>query len=85
MSCCDVGHQFGGRGQPGAGDAVAVAPAVPDKSAPDPVEVASRLGGIHAQVMSSAVQIVGIRTRSLAGSDLDDVLWNRRTLVKTWG
>ena len=56
-----------------------------DKLAPDLVEVASRLGGIHAQVMSGAVQIVGIRTASFAGPDLDDALWNQRTLVKTWG
>ena len=35
--------------------------------------------------MSGAVQIVGIRTASFAGPDLDDALWNQRTLVKTWG
>jgi hypothetical protein len=56
-----------------------------DKPAQDPVEVASRLGGIHAQVMSGAVQILGIRTASFAGPDVDNALWNQRTLVKTWG
>jgi Winged helix DNA-binding domain len=32
-----------------------------------------------------AAQIAGIRTASFASGDLDEALWKRRTLVKTWG
>ena len=56
------------------------------QSARDLVATASRLGGIHAQVMSGAAQIVGIRTSSFTAPDLlDEALWKQRTLVKTWG
>jgi Winged helix DNA-binding domain len=53
--------------------------------APDLVATASRLCGIHAQVTSASTMIVGVRTASFAGSDRDDALWQKRTLVKTWG
>ncbi|HET6753010.1 MAG TPA: crosslink repair DNA glycosylase YcaQ family protein, partial [Jiangellaceae bacterium] len=53
--------------------------------APDLVTTASRLCGVHAQVMSGAAQIVGVRTSSFTTPDLDDALWQQRTLVKTWG
>ncbi|MGH8774156.1 MAG: winged helix DNA-binding domain-containing protein [Jiangellaceae bacterium] len=53
--------------------------------AADPVAVASRLGGVHAQVASAAALIVGVRTSSSAPADLDEALWKGRTLVKTWG
>ena len=53
--------------------------------APDLVATASRLCGVHAQVMSGAAQIVGVRTSSFTTPDLDDALWQQRTLVKTWG
>jgi Winged helix DNA-binding domain len=53
--------------------------------APDLVATASRLCGVHAQVMSGAAQIIGVRTSSFAGCDPDDALWTQRTLVKTWG
>jgi len=53
--------------------------------ASDPVATASRLGGVHSQVASAAALIVGVRTASFAPSDLDDELWQRRRLVKTWG
>ncbi|HEY9376537.1 MAG TPA: winged helix DNA-binding domain-containing protein, partial [Jiangellaceae bacterium] len=46
---------------------------------------ASRLCGVHAQVMSGAAQIVGVRTSSFTTPDLDDTLWKQRTLIKTWG
>lgn len=53
--------------------------------ASDPVAVASRLGGVHAQVASGSALIVGVRTPASAAPDLDDALWQRRSLVKTWG
>jgi DNA glycosylase AlkZ-like len=53
--------------------------------APDLVTTATRLCGVHAQVMSGAAQIVGVRTSSFTTPDLDDALWQQRTLVKTWG
>jgi Winged helix DNA-binding domain len=53
--------------------------------ASDLVTTASRLCGVHAQVMSGAAQIVGVRTSSFTTPDLDDALWQQRTLVKTWG
>ncbi|HEX2403441.1 MAG TPA: crosslink repair DNA glycosylase YcaQ family protein, partial [Acidimicrobiia bacterium] len=48
----------------------------------DPVEVISRLGGVQAQVASSATQAVAIRSRRLP--DLEKLLWEKRSLVKTW-
>jgi hypothetical protein len=53
--------------------------------ASDPVAVASRLGGVHAQVASGAALIVGVRATGLRVTDLDAALWHHRTLVKTWG
>jgi hypothetical protein len=53
--------------------------------AADLVATASRLGGVHAQVASGAALIVGIRTTGSAATDIDDALWQRRSLVKTWG
>jgi hypothetical protein len=52
---------------------------------PDPVATASRLGGVHAQVASGTALIVGIRTTDFAPTAIDDALWQRRSLVKTWG
>ena len=48
----------------------------------DPVRVVAALGGVQAQVASSALQVTAIRASSRP--DLDDLLWHRRTLVKTW-
>jgi hypothetical protein len=53
--------------------------------APDPVATASRLGGVHAQVASGTALIVGIRTTGFTPTAIDDALWQRRSLVKTWG
>jgi hypothetical protein len=53
--------------------------------ASDPVAVASRLGGVHAQVASGAALIVGVRATGLRVTDIDASLWHHRTLVKTWG
>lgn len=46
------------------------------------VEVARRLGGIHAQVASCSRLIAGVR--SAAPPDLDAALWDERSLVRTW-
>ena len=53
--------------------------------ASDVVATASRLCGVHAQVASASTMIVGVRTASFTAADLDDALWKKRTLVKTWG
>jgi hypothetical protein len=48
------------------------------------VEVASRLYGIHAQVMSAAELALGARTDGLTPQDVQTALWQDRSLVKTW-
>lgn len=48
------------------------------------VEMASRLYGIHAQVMSAAELALGTRTDGLTPQDVQAALWEDRTLVKTW-
>ena len=50
--------------------------------AADPVEVARRVGGVHAQVAASAAEAVRLRTRR--APDLDRALYTDRTLVRTW-
>lgn len=51
--------------------------------ADDPVAVAAALGGVQAQVTSSARFAAGLRSGATA-DELDAALWVRRTLVKTW-
>jgi hypothetical protein len=46
--------------------------------------VATDLGGLHAQVMSSAELIAWARVEGLAPEDVRKALWEERTLVKTW-
>jgi Winged helix DNA-binding domain len=48
------------------------------------VEVARRIGGLHAQVMSSADLSLWTRIRGHRPDDLPRALWDERTLVKTW-
>jgi hypothetical protein len=48
-----------------------------------PVEAARRLGGVQAQVMSSAELAIGIRTGA-APVAVREALWAQRSLVKTW-
>ncbi|UQU63376.1 winged helix DNA-binding domain-containing protein [Couchioplanes caeruleus] len=48
----------------------------------DVVEVARRIGGIHAQVASSAQAAADLRLGATA--DLEKALWSDRTLVRTW-
>lgn len=47
---------------------------------PDPVELARRLTGIHAQVASSSAAIAAVR----GGTGVDGPLWTDRSLVRTW-
>ncbi len=53
-----------------------------DSPGSDPVRVISKLGGVQTQVASSAMQAVAIRSKRLA--DIEDLLWEKRQLVKTW-
>lgn len=48
------------------------------------VEVARRLCGVHAQVLSSADLILWARVRGHRPDALGDALWEERSLVKTW-
>jgi hypothetical protein len=48
------------------------------------VDVARRLGGLHAQVMSSAGLQLRARVQGHAPEDLPRALWEERTVVKTW-
>jgi Winged helix DNA-binding domain len=48
------------------------------------VEVARRIGGLHAQVMSSADLSLWTRIRGHRPQDLPRALWEERTLAKTW-
>lgn len=46
--------------------------------------VASAIGGLHAQVMSSAELSVWARVEAVAPGAVAAALWDERTLVKTW-
>ncbi len=46
--------------------------------------VTSRLCGLHAQVLSSAVLSLWARVEALTRHAVDRALWEERTLVKTW-
>src|SRR5579863_5073928 len=48
------------------------------------LKVASRLCGLHAQVMSSPEPIVSARVEGLERGIVQRALWKDRTLVKTW-
>jgi hypothetical protein len=48
------------------------------------VETARRLGGVHAQVMSSAELALAARVDGLRVEDVREALWDQRLLVKTW-
>lgn len=47
-------------------------------------EVVSRLGGLHAQLQSSAELTLWARLDGLQPPDLTEALWGQRLLVKTW-
>lgn len=48
------------------------------------VDVVARMGGLHAQVMSSVELSLGARVDGLALEDVREALWGQRTLVKLW-
>lgn len=52
--------------------------------ASDMLQVASRIGGLHAQLMSSAELTLWARVDGLPRAAVRDALWRDRTLVKTW-
>jgi uncharacterized protein YcaQ len=52
--------------------------------ASDPVKVVHRLGGLHAQVLSSVELALWARTDGLTREAVEDALWRQRTLVKLW-
>jgi hypothetical protein len=55
-----------------------------DKAA-DPVAVARRVVGVHAQVAASAVAAIALRTARPAPAEaIDDLLYDKRALVRTW-
>jgi hypothetical protein len=51
----------------------------------DPVAVADRLVGVHAQIASSAELSLGARVPGLTPNDVRAGVAERRTLVKAWG
>ncbi|MFL5679687.1 MAG: DNA glycosylase AlkZ-like family protein, partial [Chloroflexota bacterium] len=48
------------------------------------VDVVGELVGIHAQVMSSAELQIAARVDGIRATDVRDVLWQQRRLVKAW-
>jgi Winged helix DNA-binding domain len=48
------------------------------------VEIAHRLGGVHAQVQASAELQLAARIDGITQADVRDALWERRSLVKAW-
>jgi hypothetical protein len=50
-----------------------------------PADIASRLGAVHAQVLSAAELSIGLRAEELTRSDVREALWAERSLIKTYG
>jgi Winged helix DNA-binding domain len=50
-----------------------------------PADVAGRLGGVHAQVLSAAELSIGLRTTRGTREDVRTALWVERSLIKTRG
>jgi len=48
------------------------------------LEVVSRLTGLHAQLMSAAGLALHARVEGLQPDDVEEDLWQKRSLVKTW-
>lgn len=48
------------------------------------LEVVGDLAGVHAQLQSSATLALAARVRTMTTGALEDALWVRRSLVKTW-
>jgi len=53
-----------------------------DSPGADPVQVTTKIGGVQAQVASSATQAVAIRFKHRP--DIERLLWEKRSLVKAW-
>ncbi|HEU5112866.1 MAG TPA: crosslink repair DNA glycosylase YcaQ family protein [Acidimicrobiia bacterium] len=53
-----------------------------DSPGKDPVQVTSTTAGVQAQVASSAAQAIAIRSKRVP--DIESLLWEKRSLVKTW-
>lgn len=51
----------------------------------DPLEVTSRALGLHAQLWSSAGLTLAARCEGVTAALLDELVWERGVLVKTWG
>jgi hypothetical protein len=58
-----------------------LAPTEPDQM----VEVVRAVSGIHAQMMPAAELSIGIRVQGVTQADVRNALWERRSLVKTYG
>ncbi len=50
----------------------------------DMLEVATRLGGLHAQVMSSAELMLAARVDGLSTDRIQAAIWREHTLIKAW-
>ena len=50
-----------------------------------PAEVAARMCGTHAQIMSAAELSIGLRLAAGTRTDVRTALWDERSLVKTFG
>lgn len=48
------------------------------------LEVVSRIGGLHAQVLSAAEQALAVRVSGLPPGHLAASLWRSKSLLKTW-
>ncbi len=51
----------------------------------DPLAVASRSLGLHAQLWASAGLTLAARCEGVTAALLDELVWEQRALVKTWG
>src|ERR1044072_2702881 len=58
---------------------------VPRLGQNDFINAAERVLGVQAQVMSAAELSIGARVDGLKRADVQNALWEDRTLVKTWG
>src|SRR3954465_618543 len=48
------------------------------------IEAVARVLGVQAQVLSAAELALGARVEGLTRADVQQALWQERTLVKTW-
>jgi len=48
------------------------------------LNVVNRIGGVQAQVMSAAELALWARVEGLSSAEVQNALWQKRTLIKTW-